>query len=55
MNDDVEEFYIDSISNQSRGTSFKMVSGLKRAAFGGGFPCRIGIGFATPSFKIALP
>ena len=45
MNDDVEEFYTNSISNQSRCTSFEAVFLGSSAIFGGGFRYRIGLGF----------
>ena len=42
MNDDVEEFYTDSISHESRCTSFEVVF---RAVRRGGFRHSFGIGF----------
>ena len=55
MNNDVEEFYITSISNHSVVLRSRWFSGLKMAVFGGSFRYRIGTRFVMSSFKIALP
>ena len=38
MNDDVEEFYMNSISNQSRCTSFEVVFGAQEGGIWRRFP-----------------